>query len=117
MRWRDGFLVDSSDIAAKLSCSYKKWVGGCGLLGCKNQATADYPSQVVASIELNGQSFCGWPKGEHGKLKRMTFYTPNLTHLPAGHSFVNCLIRQNELPGGYVFVPFCKVRGMRKQTA
>ncbi len=50
-------LTSSSEIAAKLSCSYKKWVDSCGLLGCKNLATADYLSQVVASVELDGQSF------------------------------------------------------------
>ncbi len=49
-------LADSSEIAAKLSCSYKKWVGSHGLLSCINQATEDYLSQVVASVELDGQS-------------------------------------------------------------
>ncbi len=96
-------LTDCSEVAAKFSCSYKKWVGDCGLLGCKNQATADYLRQVTASIELDSQSFCAWPKEELGKLESLTFYIPNFSHLSAGHPVLDHLTWQNDLPGGYMY--------------
>ncbi len=59
-----------------IQCAYTCWAGGQGLLGCLNQATADYISQTIAGIKIDGKSFKAWCRGEQGRLTRVTFYTP-----------------------------------------
>ncbi len=91
-------------------CAYTRWAGGRGLLGCLNQATADYIRQTIAGIKIDGKSFKAWCRGEQGRLARVTFYTPALSSLPAGKAVMDQLIHQNELPGTYVIPSFKEVR-------
>ena len=54
-------------------------------------------------------SFKAWPQGEHGKLDRLTFYTPELAKLQAGQPVIDQMVFQNDLLGEYVLYSFQKV--------
>ncbi len=111
-------LVDQSEDVPQVLCSFKRWAGRKGLLGCLDKETADYISQIVSKFKINGKTFRAWPRGEYGKLRRLTFYVPSQDNLPAGQAefstsrndSMDCLVHQNELPGRYVIYSFQEVR-------
>ncbi len=93
-----------------IRCEYAHWVGGQGLLGCLNQAMADYLSQIITGIQVDDKTFKAWRRGEKGELTRTSFYTPVLNNLPAGKTFIDQLVGQNKLPRTYVIHSFQEVR-------
>ncbi len=92
-------LADQSENVPQVWCSFIRWAGGKRLLGCLDKENADYISQIVSKVKINGKTFRAWPRGEYGKLKRLTFYVPSQNSLLAGQASMDCLVHQNKLPG------------------
>ncbi len=84
-------LNDQSEVALTLQCAFKRWSGGWGLLGCLDQATADYLVCVVAGVKIDSNSFRAWRKGEQGRLLKMS-YTPEITNIPAGKPVMDRMV-------------------------
>ena len=109
-------VIEDRD-APKLKCSFTRWTGGKGLLGCQDEMTAKYLSNTISEIRVAGRSFKAWPRGELGRLDRLTFYTPDFAKLPAGKPVVDQMVHQNDLPGEYVLYSFQKVGSVDRTGA
>ncbi len=79
-------LTNQSEDVPQVQCSFIRWARGKGLLGCLDKETADYISQIVSKVKIDGKTFRAWPQGEYGKLERLTFYVPSQNNLPAGQA-------------------------------
>ncbi len=103
-------IKDQCKGAPKLRCSFTCWAGGKGLLGCQDEITAKYLSHIISNIKVGDGTFKAWPRGEHRKLDRLTFYTPEkLAKLQAGQSVIDQMVFWNDLPGEYILYSFQKV--------
>ncbi len=50
-------LADQSEDVPIVWCSFKRWARGKGLLGCLDKETADYISQCVTKVKIDGKTF------------------------------------------------------------
>ncbi len=62
-------LADQSEDVPIIQCSFKRWARGKGLLGCLDKETADYISQIVSKVKIDGKTFKAWPGGSMGSLR------------------------------------------------
>ncbi len=72
---------------------------------------------VIAGVKIDGNSFMACRKGEQGRLLKMSFYTPEITNIPAGKPVMDHMVRQNHLLGRYMIHSFQEVKSVDRTGA
>ncbi len=99
---------------ARLRCAFKRWSNGRGLLGCRDAPTAEWLAEATTRINIGGQSFKAWARGDFGNLSRMSFYIQKDCGVPK-EDILTALVRQNRIPGTHVVHFVSEVKTPKKK--